>query len=74
MLPQALPQGHFSPFFKLPKNAETRLISGFPSYSGGGRSEHCRPSVGFSALTPAHDKLREAPREGIDERDQIADL
>lgn len=31
-----LPQGHFSPFLRFPQNTETRLISGFPSYSGGG--------------------------------------
>src|SRR5260221_516939 len=35
ILPQSLPQGHFSPFLRFPKNAKTRLISGFPSYSGG---------------------------------------
>jgi hypothetical protein len=31
-----LPQGPFSTDLRSPENAETRLISGFPSYSGGG--------------------------------------
>jgi hypothetical protein len=35
-LPQGLPHGLFSPFLRFPKNAKTRLISGFSSYSGGG--------------------------------------
>ena len=30
-----LPQRLFPPFFRFPKNAKTRLISGFSSYSGG---------------------------------------
>ena len=35
VLPQALPQGVFWPILRSPKNTKTRLISGFPSYSGG---------------------------------------
>src|SRR6187549_571573 len=35
-LPQGLPQRLFSAILRSSKNAETRSISGFPSYSGGG--------------------------------------
>src|SRR6478672_4349760 len=55
MLPQALPQGHFSRFLRSPKNAKARLISGLSSYSGG-RIRTCdlrvmSPNQGFCWAT-----------------------